>query len=100
MRNECNIVLFAFVFMLSFSCTNAPKQKNVLDNGFFQNPVLGGDYPDPSVVRVGSDYYLTHSSFEYYPGLLVWHSTEYGKGSSGAWMLPAITTMFFMVFLV
>ena len=42
----------------------------------YTNPVLGGDYPDPSVVRVGNDYYLTHSSFDYYPGLLVWHSTD------------------------
>ncbi len=42
----------------------------------YTNPVLGGDYPDPSVVRVGSDYYLTHSSFDYYPGLLVWHSKD------------------------
>ena len=45
-------------------------------NGFYQNPVLGGDYPDPSVLRDGKDYYMTHSSFEYYPGLLVWHSTD------------------------
>jgi xylan 1,4-beta-xylosidase len=43
---------------------------------YYQNPVLGGDYPDPSVIRVGGDYYMTHSSFEYYPGLLVWHSTD------------------------
>jgi hypothetical protein len=37
MRNVCNIVLFRFRFILSFSCTKCPKQKNVLDNGFFQN---------------------------------------------------------------
>jgi len=43
---------------------------------YYQNPVLGGDYPDPSVIRVGNDFYMTHSSFEYYPGLLVWHSTD------------------------
>ncbi|MDQ6417903.1 family 43 glycosylhydrolase [Paenibacillus sp. LHD-117] len=36
--------------------------------------ILPGDYPDPSVVRVGDDYYMTHSSFDYMPGLLVWHS--------------------------
>ncbi|WP_347840335.1 family 43 glycosylhydrolase [uncultured Draconibacterium sp.] len=42
----------------------------------FTNPVLGGDYPDPSILRVGTDYYLTHSTFEYYPGLLLWHSTD------------------------
>jgi len=46
------------------------------DERFFVNPVMGGDYPDPSVLRVGKDYYLTHSSFEYYPGLLIWHSTD------------------------
>ena len=49
------------------------KSSNV---GYFMNPVMGGDYPDPSVLRVGKDYYLTNSSFEYYPGLLVWHSTD------------------------
>ncbi|MBD0823751.1 family 43 glycosylhydrolase [Aestuariibaculum marinum] len=42
----------------------------------YTNPILGGDYPDPSIVRVGSDYYMTHSSFNYYPGLVVWHSTD------------------------
>lgn len=47
-----------------------------MGNGFYLNPVLGGDYPDPSVLRVGDDYYMTHSSFEYYPGLLIWHSKD------------------------
>ncbi len=43
---------------------------------FYQNPILGGDFPDPSVLRVGDDYYLTHSSFSYAPGLLIWHSRD------------------------
>ena len=43
---------------------------------YYENPVLGGDYPDPSILKVGEDYYMTHSSFEYIPGLLVWHSTD------------------------
>ncbi len=38
--------------------------------------LLCGDYPDPSIVRVGEDYYLTHSSNQYSPGLLVWHSRD------------------------
>lgn len=46
------------------------------DNGTYTNPVLGGDYPDPSVMRDGKDYYMTHSSFDYNPGLVVWHSTD------------------------
>jgi xylan 1,4-beta-xylosidase len=37
-------------------------------------PILPGDYPDPSIVRVGEVYYMTHSSFSYTPGLLVWES--------------------------
>ena len=33
--------------------------------GTYVNPVLAGDYPDPSIVRDGEDYYMTHSSFDY-----------------------------------
>lgn len=47
-----------------------------LGNGSYMNPIIGGDYPDPSVLRVGDDYYMTHSSFEYVPGLLIWHSRD------------------------
>ena len=36
----------------------------------YTNPVLGGDYPDPSIMREGNDYYLTNSSFDYNPGLM------------------------------
>ncbi len=42
----------------------------------FTNPILGGDHPDPTVVRDGEDYYMTHSSFEYIPGLTVYHSQD------------------------
>ena len=42
----------------------------------FTNPVLAGDYPDPTIMRDGKDYYMTHSSMEYQPGLTVWHSRD------------------------
>lgn len=42
----------------------------------FQNPVLPGFHPDPSVVRVGEDYYLVTSSFEYFPGIPIFHSRD------------------------
>ena len=38
--------------------------------------IFPGDYPDPTILRDGSDYYMTHSNFTYYPGLLIWHSTD------------------------
>ena len=42
----------------------------------YRNPILGGDYPDPTVVRDGADYYMTHSAFDYQPGLTVFHSRD------------------------
>ncbi|WP_339274122.1 glycoside hydrolase family 43 protein [Paenibacillus sp. FSL W8-0426] len=42
----------------------------------FQNPVLPGFYPDPSAIRVGDDYYLVTSSFEYFPGVPLFHSKD------------------------
>jgi len=42
----------------------------------YKNPIFAGDYPDPSILRDGNDFYMVHSSFEYYPGLLIWHSTD------------------------
>jgi len=44
--------------------------------GTYRNPIMGGDHPDGSPIRVGSDFYLTHSSFDYAPGLLIWHSRD------------------------
>ena len=42
----------------------------------FSNPIIPGFYPDPSVCRVGKDYYLVNSSFEYFPGVPVFHSRD------------------------
>ncbi|MEV2211670.1 glycoside hydrolase family 43 protein [Streptomyces sp. NPDC050997] len=42
----------------------------------FANPVLAGSHPDPSICRVGEDFYLVTSSFAYYPGIPVFHSRD------------------------
>ncbi|AQZ63968.1 Beta-xylosidase [[Actinomadura] parvosata subsp. kistnae] len=42
----------------------------------FRNPVLPGCHPDPSICRVGADFYLVTSSFAYYPGLPLFHSRD------------------------
>jgi beta-xylosidase len=39
-------------------------------------PLLIGDWADPSILKDGDDYYMTHSSIDYQPGLLVWHSKD------------------------
>ncbi len=40
----------------------------------YENPVLPGFHPDPTVCRAGEDYYLATSTFEYFPGVPLYHS--------------------------
>lgn len=42
----------------------------------YPNPLIAGFYPDPSVVKVGKDYYLANSTFEYLPGIPIFHSLD------------------------
>lgn len=42
----------------------------------FSNPILPGDRPDPSVLKVGDEYWMTYSSFEAAPGLLLYRSAD------------------------
>ncbi len=42
----------------------------------YKNPILTGMNPDPSICRVGDDFYLVTSTFEYFPGLPIYHSKD------------------------
>ncbi|SLK03480.1 glycoside hydrolase family 43 protein [Novosphingobium mathurense] len=44
--------------------------------GAFRNPVLPGFQPDPSLVKVGKDFYLVNSTFAWFPGIPVYHSRD------------------------
>lgn len=70
-------ILSILLLQLSFF-SNAQYQTkaNAKGTGFYVNPIFAGDHPDPSILRDGDDYYMVHSSFEYYPGLLIWHSKD------------------------
>jgi alpha-N-arabinofuranosidase len=57
-------------FLLLFS------QFAVAQSSKVTNPILAGFYPDPSICRAGNDYYLVNSTFSYYPGLPLFHSTD------------------------
>ncbi|MEO3925504.1 glycoside hydrolase family 43 protein [Micromonosporaceae bacterium B7E4] len=46
------------------------------EQGLIRNPVLPGFHPDPCILRVGSDYYIATSTFEWYPGVRLHHSTD------------------------
>ena len=76
----------------------------------YKNPIISGMNPDPSICRVGDDFYLVTSTFEFYPGLPIYHSKDLvnwkmigyaldrpsncpmeGAGSSGGNYAPAIS---------
>jgi len=70
--NESKILLtiFSILLIIGFIKAQCPAPKT------FTNPVIAGFFPDPSVVRVGDDYYCVNSTFEYFPGIVISHSKD------------------------
>jgi beta-xylosidase len=60
-----------------------------LGNGTFLNPVFSGDRPDPTILKDGDDYWMTFSSFDSYPGIVIWHSNDLVNWAPVG---PALTT--------
>lgn len=58
------------VFLTSLLVAASLHAGAVVAEGYV-NPVIPGFYPDPSVCRVGDDYYLVNSSFQFFPGVAV-----------------------------
>jgi len=54
----------------------------------FRNPVLAGDRPDPAIIKVGEEYWMTYSSFEAAPGLLLYRSRDLVNWSYECAALP------------
>jgi xylan 1,4-beta-xylosidase len=69
-------ILFLLFHLALGAKAQAPADGVDQGAGFYSNPIFAGDYPDPSILRDGENYYIVHSSFEYYPGLLIWRSTD------------------------
>jgi xylan 1,4-beta-xylosidase len=68
------VLLLITLYACKITAQNQPE--SVSNKSAYQNPIFGGDYPDPSLLREGKDYYIVHSSFDYYPGLTIWHSED------------------------
>ena len=62
--------LLFVLLLLSFKIQAQDNPNN------FQNPILPGFHPDPSITRVGDDYYLVNSSFNMFPGIPIFHSKD------------------------
>ena len=64
-------IIVAIIALCSLSNSiDAQTQKE------FTNPILSGFYPDPSICRVGDNYYLINSTFAYYPGINIMQSKD------------------------
>jgi beta-xylosidase len=57
------------ICLLHVICTNISAQE-------YPKVIFPGDYPDPSIMRDGENYYMTHSPFYYSPGFLIWRSND------------------------
>lgn len=62
-----------------------------LGNGEYRNPIIHADYSDPDVICVGSDYYMTASSFNCTPALPILHSRDLVNWSLVNYALPALS---------
>jgi alpha-N-arabinofuranosidase len=70
--NKQNVALYVVMIWISASsCLSAQTAKET-----FINPIIPGFHPDPSICRVGEDYYLVNSTFEWFPGIPVYHSRD------------------------
>ena len=50
-----------------------------LGNGYYKNPIMQGNYTNPTIVKVGKDYYMAfepYMAFERNNGLMLWHSRD------------------------
>jgi len=65
------IILIVLIFFL---CQTKNEAQNTSTN--FKNPIIPGFHPDPSICRVGDDYFLVNSSFEWFPGIPIFHSKD------------------------
>ena len=68
--NKTNWARMCLALLLLIFSFNVSAQKT------FKNPILPGFHPDPSICRVENDYYMVTSSFEWFPGLPIFHSKD------------------------
>lgn len=60
--------MIIFISLIIGCSEEKPKQ--------FTNPILAGFYPDPSLEKVGENFYLVNSTFAYFPGIPIFHSKD------------------------
>ena len=52
------------------------EEKGIVLEEMYRNPIVTGAHPDPSIIRVGEDYYMVNSTFIYFPAIPILHSKD------------------------
>ena len=74
--------------MFPEGANTAPSLYSCLKEVFMvKNPILRGFHPDPSLIRVGGDYYLATSTFEWAPGVRIYHSKDLASDCPSGYLL-------------
>lgn len=79
MGKTITILLFTLLIIaaMTISCHDRGKESSTTDTlETFNNPIIAGFNPDPSILRVGEDYYMVQSTFAYFPGIPILHSND------------------------
>ena len=71
---RCALILVAM--FVAVACTDDKAANHRAPPSSFSNPIISGFAPDPSIVRVADDFYLINSTFEYFPGIPIYHSRD------------------------
>jgi alpha-N-arabinofuranosidase len=74
--NWRSFFLLPFVSFWLLSKAAFLSNSAVAEPATFENPILAGFHADPSICRAGDDYYIANSSFEYFPGVPMFHSRD------------------------
>jgi alpha-N-arabinofuranosidase len=74
LRSRIPVIYAVLVCVALTSCDPAAETQDAVPT--FSNPIIPGFAPDPSIVRVGDDFWLINSTFEYFPGIPIYHSTD------------------------
>jgi alpha-N-arabinofuranosidase len=76
---QCSInvaLLPALILLAAASDLGGAGHNGADETSTFSNPIISGFAPDPSICRSGGDFYLVNSTFEYFPGIPVYHSKD------------------------
>ncbi len=69
-------LLIGVIVLKPVAAQHDPSRWGDLGNGKYRNMILPADYSDPDAIRIGKDYYMVSSTFQFSPGIVILHSRD------------------------